>query len=389
MTKILFTLGWNGNNRDRLNYLPTIELIRGIHSKGHEVHLLATDDMKLPEHLEHMRGEFEWLRTLPNDFRTHFGYSHNMEKYLHDHDDYEIYHTNGLLTHLNHLTCSIARKRRLPYVVTPYGMLNDYRPGTKPTLYNRIYRHVYFNSDGRRASCIRAISREEGLRFRRMGVENPIACIPWANPIPDWLDEAMDKGRRLKAERKGRRVGTVLVDLEDATIDQLIAAFAKVAEPEDDLLLMDMGYVNTRARAEEAIAKHRLRNVRIVEQMDEYATTVLITSCCVMALPGSHIFMGPVIARSLLCRVPVIIAHSMDWENVEEINCGWWCPKGAGRLPQLLSSAMMMPFELLDEKGENGRQLIIKEHSASVAADRMLRLYDWLLGKSDRPEFVI
>ena len=58
-------------------------------------------------------------------------------------------------------------------------------------------------------------------------------------------------------------------------------------------------------------------------------------------------------------------------------------------MESFISAAMMMDPALIDKKGANGRRLIMREYAADVIAGRMIRLYDWLLGKADKPGYVI
>ena len=63
-----------------------------------------------------------WLKDVPNDYRTPFVISRNIQKFLWQ-NDYDIYHVNALWMGSSHDTCRIARKLGKPYVLSPHGML--------------------------------------------------------------------------------------------------------------------------------------------------------------------------------------------------------------------------------------------------------------------------
>lgn len=385
MTKILFTLGWTGR-KGSLNFLPTYELVRGISAIGEDAHLLVSDRAELPE-LEREESSDKWLRRVPHDYRTAFGFSRNMSNFLNVNEDYDIYHTNGLSTYVNHLTCTTARRRKRPYLITPYGMLSDYR---SRSMADRLLHRVFFSNDVRHASCLRAISMEEGQQFRRLGLENPIACIPWPNYVPLFIDKAVEQGQDYRRKHPdSRRIATVLVNDNDDSLPKVLDAFAAVAGEKDELIVFNCGYVRSTDAARRLISDRRMENVRICEGMADYDNTVVLASCSATVLPANHIFVGPVIARSLLCLTPVIVACDPEWEEVPAMNCGWWCPPDGHHMERLISAALMMDNELLNKKGLNGRKLILSTYDTRVVAAKMLRLYDWLLGKCGKPDFVI
>ena len=55
------------------------------------------------------KGE-NWIKILPNDAISPYGYSSNMNRFL-EKSDYDLYHMNGMWMHCNHITCAIARKK--------------------------------------------------------------------------------------------------------------------------------------------------------------------------------------------------------------------------------------------------------------------------------------
>ena len=94
----------------------TYDLLTAIHALGGDVDLLTTHTEDLVGH-----GE-EWIKALPSDRVTPYGYSSNVSNFLAK-SAYDLYHTNGLWMHCNHATCAAARKKGKPYVVSTHGML--------------------------------------------------------------------------------------------------------------------------------------------------------------------------------------------------------------------------------------------------------------------------
>lgn len=388
MSKILFTIGGEGSS-SRLNYLPTFELVQGISMIGKEVHLVVTDRTPIPK-TNADSDSAVWLRIVPHDYRTSIGFSRNMNAYLRKNADYDIYHTNGLCTYLNHLTCVTARRNNRPYLITPYGMMNDYRPGI--SIASRLYHRVFFSHDIRGASCLRALDHAEAMRFRKMGLENPIAIIPWPIGVPDFLENAVAIGTKWKEEHpQNRRIGCFIVDYALQPMETVIDAFQKVAEPETELILIDFGYVDRKdtEKIKNLVRQRNIHNVRVSERDNDFNNTVILASCCATVIPSHHQFLGHAVARSLLCHTPVICVHEAGWIDMPYMNCGWWCSSDKASLEKFISIAMLSDLDVLKQKGIAGHKLVLENYGQKVIASKMIRVYDWLMGLAPKPPYVI
>lgn len=387
MSKVLLTLGWRGSD-DSLNYLPSFELAHNMYRLGQDVSMLVTDKAELPEPARRGDGD-KWVRVIGHDYRTSFCFSRNTSAFL-SKNEFDIYHTHGVWNHINHMTCATARRLHHPYLITPYCQLNDYRPSRRRGLAQSFYHGVFMRKDFEQAACLRAINRLEADGLRRLGLQNPIAIIPWPSRVPPFLDEAIERGRQWKAENPHRkRIALIIVDVEGNPVKQVIDAFTAVAEEGSELVLLDFGYVKSTEFAKELIKERNLKNVRVMDNLGDFDNFAMLASCCATVIPSHYQFMGAALSHTLLCETPAICIHSPDWEAVPAMDCGWWCPDDKAYMEKFISAAMMMDPSLIEQKGRNGRDLIMKEYAGELIAGRMIRLYNWLLGEGDRPEYVI
>ena len=83
----------------------TYDLLSAMYRIGCKVDLMSIQSEDLIGY-----GE-EWIKVLPNDTITPFGYSQYMNKFL-CLSNYDLYHTNGLWMYCNHVTASVARKKK-------------------------------------------------------------------------------------------------------------------------------------------------------------------------------------------------------------------------------------------------------------------------------------
>lgn len=134
----------------------------------------------LDENQDHsLASGCDWYREVPYDYKTPYLYSRNIGKFLQEHP-YDVYHTNGIWLHVNHITCATARKLGRPYVITPHGML--YPEALKRSAWKKWpLRKLFFDKDIREASCIHATCETEMRHIRALGYNGPIAII--GNPV--------------------------------------------------------------------------------------------------------------------------------------------------------------------------------------------------------------
>lgn len=187
--KVLQTIG-GFRAKDGGTSTCTYDLLSAIHALApkEQVDLLTPNIINPDDSLMGV-GE-EWIKVVPNDYRTPLSISKNMTNYLLN-SDYDIYHTNGMWMHLNHSTCAIARQKHKPYVITPHGML--YPEAMKRSYWKKWpLRKMWFNKDIKSASAIHVTCEAEMNHIRALGYVGPIALI--GNPvfIPEYTQDIFE-----------------------------------------------------------------------------------------------------------------------------------------------------------------------------------------------------
>jgi glycosyltransferase involved in cell wall biosynthesis len=96
-----------------------------------------------------------------------------------------------------------------------------------------------------------------------------------------------------------------------------------------------------------------------------------------------------VILDALATGVPVITTKASAWKDLEDYKCGWVTDISVDGICESLREAISKSREQLKDMGERGRKLVESKYTWNISAQKTIKLYDWLLGRSDRPEFVI
>ena len=97
---------------------------------------------------------------------------------------------------------------------------------------------------------------------------------------------------------------------------------------------------------------------------------------------------GIVVAEALACGTPVITTEGAPWGELNTWNCGSWVECSQKAITNAIRDALNATDEELQTMGQNGRRLMEEKYSVESIAEKMKSLYEWILGKSDKPDFV-
>lgn len=360
----------------------TYDLLLAMHSLNPEpiVDILTPEVSTFGDKL---MGEGEyWIRTVPNDYKTPLCFSSNMKTFLRN-SDYDIYHTNGMWMHINHITCLEARKKNKPYIITPHGMLYPQALKRSAWKKNILLSIGGVSKDLTMASCIHATCKEEMLHYRALGYKNPVAVIPNPVPIPDFL-------QRIHHDNNIKRIG-FLGRLHprknvEALIDAWILLATKVKDAE--LLIMGKGDREYEQLLKNKVHQYNLHNVifaGFVTGREKFEKLASLTALCV---PSDFENFGMIVTEALSVGTPVIASSGTPWQELNTNQCGYWINNDVHTIADTIEKIFELQGSELTQMGINGRQLVERKYKDTQVALKMKQLYEWILNRGEKPEFV-
>ncbi len=306
---------------------------------------------------------------------------------------YDVLHQHGIWMANSRVTNRWRATFRRPTVVAPHGTLEAYAL-RRSTWKKRLATWAYEGENLESASCLHATSTAEAISFRRYGLTNPIAIIP--NGIPEgWTNNVGDSDRFLHrfSISPARRLLLFLSRLHPIKgLPLLFEAMAQLRQQLRDWLLViagpdEGGYVSTlQSLASRLNIEDQIRFVGALfdlDKRDAFAAAELFV------LPTHSENFGIVIAEALGAGVPVLTTRGAPWEEVKAYQCGWWVDTNAAAIRDALRDALQCSVKELRAMGQRGKTLVAEKYSWLQAAQNSLMLYQWLLGCSERPSFVI
>ena len=304
---------------------------------------------------------------------TRFAYSQKYRKKVASFTG-DIIHTHSFWLYPVHISSVTARRRNIPYIIAPRGTLYpealNYSKWRK-----RIFMQLWFKKDLNFATCLQATCKQELEHIRNIGLPNPVAVIP--NPMV-----INDKTPIEKTQKK--QIGFIGRLHSIKNVETLIKSFNLAKTDEYELVIIgdgDTQYV----RSLKNISK---KNVNFVGFLDGKAKDDIMSGLSYIVLPSHSESFGMIVPEALIKGIPVIASKGTPWEELNTHHCGWWIDNDVETLAATLKTAINTPDSKRLEMGENGKRLVMTNYSVEVVAQKMIRLYEWILKGGEKPEFV-
>lgn len=363
----------------------TYDLLSSMHQtiNGADVDLLTPAVADLADKM--MGNGEEWIKIVENDYRTPLSISKNMVDFLRQ-SDYDIYHTNGMWMHVNHITCSVAREKKRPYVITPHGML--YPEALARSAWKKWpLRKLWFDGDIHDANCIHVTCQDEMTHLRAFGYNGPIALI--GNPVdvptytagliesrnhkPEGLVQLGFLGR-LHPRKQVEKIFLGMTLIQDGNIEIYIMG-------EGDDLYKEFLHNEVRRLG----LVDRVHFLGFLNGREKFEQLSKMTA---LFVPSDMENFGMIIPEALIVGTPVMASLGTPWQALNEEKCGWWRDNSPESIAEVINEIKNISSDQLHAMGLRGREYILKNFAASNVAAQMYRLYRWLNGDSDKPDFV-
>lgn len=363
----------------------TYDLIRAMYRIGFPLDLL-TLEVNNPADTLMGKGE-DWIKALPNDAVTPYEYSKGITQYLRSHD-YDLYHTNGLWMYCNHITCSVARLKRKPYVITPHGMLY-------PEALHRSYWKKWpliqlcFRKDISRADCLHVTCKAEMEYVRKFGYKGAVAIIPNPANLPDFINNVVTIKPSFIEGNPVRKFGFLGRLHPVKKVENLFYGIANLPNRQDcEIVIMGKGDDVYEQFLRSEVKRLGLNNVTFngfVSGREKYEQLAQL-SC--LFVPSDFENFGMIVTESLSVGTPVMASLGTPWEELNTVGCGWWIDRSPENIAKVMQQVIDMPVSELLAMGERGRQLVQEKYTDQQVAHQMQDLYEWIVNGGVKPKFI-
>lgn len=368
-------------------------LVKGLAELGVDITLMTywSDDMNTHA----LDGTSAKLKVLRPDFSRS-----QMEEYIIS-EKFDVIQLQSMWDLRYHIVAKIARKHRIPYIITPRGMLEPWCLSQKKWK-KKLAMALYQMKDIKRSACVFTTAEMEALHVRDLGVDVPMVVLPngiETDSYPCRISKDKVKKQILFLSRIHIKKG----------IELLIDAFDRIIKKNAD---MDDWTVAIVGNGEEEYIRELKRKVEGLNLRDKVkilapvfgdAKVKLYQESSIFCLPSYSENFGMVIAEAMSCGVPCITTNGTPWQllngevstmgaNLDILGknrkTGWCIDLNVDNLEKVLLEAMTMKTEALYEMGQKGNLLVQENFNYKSVARKVMQLYSWLLDGGQTPAFV-
>jgi glycosyltransferase involved in cell wall biosynthesis len=357
-------------------------LCSAIAAKGHRVELVHTNS---PSPVSLSETDFFKIKTFNQDlWLKPLKGSKALRGYVYAATP-DLYHGHALWQFPVHYMARAAQKKKIPYVISPRGMLE---PGAlKFSSFKKRVAGVSFqNKNLMLAECLHATGELEAKNLRRYGLKNPIAVIPNGLAV-NKFNEFLEKGKFT-----GNHTILFLSRIHPKKgVMSLIEAWAELESIYKEWILVIAGNDENQYEKKLKLQARKMNiahRIRFVGPVYGDKKKELFRNSDLFVLPSLSENFGIVIAEALASGTPVITTQETPWEDLVRYKCGWWIQADKNALVNALKNALSLESEERLDMGRRGNQLVMSQYSISSVSDKMILLYEWIVNKSRKPDFV-
>lgn len=347
-----------------------VGLCRALAVLGSKVSLLSSDSLPGSGHGLHCIPTENIVKALRNLFAGEAG------------KEVLLVHAHGIWLPWNHHTALQAQVSRVPYVVSPHGMLEPWCL-RHHWLKKRLAWHLYQHRDLARARVLHATAATEAAQFRRLGLKTPIAVIPNAVDLPQAMPPR-------DINPAGRRRALFLSRIHPKKgLPDLVTAWKNVLPQNWEMVIAGPDEGGHERDVRQAVAAAGLDDrFSFLGDLSDDAKWAVYRSAELFILPTYSENFGVVVAEALAAGVPVITTTGTPWQALMRHRCGWWIAPGGESLARTLAQACSLSPGILAEMGCAGMRYVCHAFRWEAIAARMRDVYRWSLGEGPQPSCV-
>lgn len=302
----------------------------------------------------------------------------------------DVIHCHGIWSYLSIVNIILRKRRGLPYVVSPRGMLDPWALRNS-ALKKKLVAFLFEDRHLKKAACIHALCESEYKSIRAYGLMNPVAIIPNGIDVP-----IENKEGAMVNQHEGRRKKLL---------------FLGRIHPKKGLKELIFGWSNLNEKS-----KNSKQWDLLIAGWDEGDyQKALMQQVSDLGLQDSVVFVGPKFGNEkdqLLRSVDAFILPSFSeglpmsileaWAYGLPVIMSQFCniPEGfelgaameADPNPDSIYEALLLLFSMSDvsllKMGDNGKQLATEKFAWAKQAGKMIEVYQWILHEGPPPDCV-
>lgn len=300
---------------------------------------------------------------------------------------YDLIHIHGLWVFPTTIAAYIARKKKVPYIIRPCGMLDYY--GVYHTRWKSFKKLLYFNVLERnnldRASAVHFTSLEELNRAKHLNIKAPPLILPLGIEKNEFLALPPKGGfRNMYPFLKGKKIILFLGRIHYIKgLEILIDAYKNVSDKTDEVFLIIAGHDN---EGYKNVLKNKINALNLSDKVfftglvKDKQKIEILTDSDIFCLPSFQENFGIAVAEAMAAGLPVVISDQVNIHSeISDANAGIVTKCDSDEVANAILK-IINNDTLKKEMGVNARKLVFDKFSWDKIAEKMIENYQKIIG---------
>jgi glycosyltransferase involved in cell wall biosynthesis len=269
-----------------------------------------------PSDLPHGAEELD-IRIFEVKTPTRLAYSPALRRALdREASQFDVFHVHALYLYPTYAAASVARRRRIPYVLSPHGALDPALRGRSRAL-KRLSDALWQERAMNNAAAVHYTTPAEARLAADVGISAPSVIVP--NAVDPWGKPSSQRARDFRKRYLHGAQGPILLILGRIShkkgVDILIRSLSALAPSSPDMRLVVAGPDDESLCAEllELARRERVSDrVVFTGMLREEERLAAFSAASVFALPSKTENFGNVVVEAMAAGVPVVVSPHVN-----------------------------------------------------------------------------
>lgn len=289
----------------------------------------------------------------------------------------KLFHNHGMWQFNSLYPGWVARKFKIPYVVSPRGSFSDYAMNSG-SQFKKLFWHTFQKPSFSDVSIFHATSVSEYQSIRKLGFHAPVAVIPNGVDIPDLESHSDPKDKIVLFLGRLHPIKglDILLPAWKVIHSKFPGWKLHIVGVDDESYFNKAGY---RDQMERLAVSLELEGVKFIGPLYGKSKWKAYSQASVFVLPSYSENFAMSVAEALASGTPVVTTTETPWKELEDRQAGLCVTANIDGIINGLTSLMKLNEVELSNLGQHGRYWMISEFSWQIVASQMADVYDWIL----------
>lgn len=293
--------------------------------------------------------------------------------------NFDLVHIQAIWDPALHAVAKACRKAKVPYVVSPRGMLDPWALSVKKWK-KRLAMFLYQKRDLKGAAAFHVTAALEEKSVRAQGLKQPVIIAPNGVDIPEVMPPKTSAEIKTAIFLSRLHPGKGLLTLAEAWAR--VGAEFRVQGLEFGWRMKVVG-PDSYGHKSEVVAKLDQLGIldqwEFVDMLDDVEKWKAYRAADLLIHPSVSENFGITIIEGLAAGLPVIATKGTPWKDLVDCKCGWWIDQGVDALESCLRSVLNTPTSTLTCMGKSGQELVDRKYLWASVAEQVINGYGQLL----------